>query len=245
MLIWMFRIGLDEIGLYKYLCVVQSLLASYRVLSILRTPFCAKKKSRNAYVETPTRSLGSPTMNLLHTGYQIPLFLLLWMHGQKGYNLRPSLSYIHLWFVGQEAFVWSIIYIEEHIHRFYPIVLLISNEIFDIYTRLYQVNNVLTMTRWHYISSKLQRVLKMVAALPHMASVWAVCSVDCFRASVNGWVWRLAMCRCKCRHVYLCLFTYLCVPRIVEVYFFCLYSFEVFICGRWCTLVCEYTEYHI
>jgi hypothetical protein len=77
----------------------------------------------------------------------LPLFLLMWMHGQKGYNLRLSLSYIHLWFGGEEAFVWSIIYIEEHIRRFYPIVLLISNEIFDIYT-----NCTKWTMSWHWHS---------------------------------------------------------------------------------------------
>jgi hypothetical protein len=64
MLIWMFRTGLDEIGLYKYLC---------GVLSTLRTPFCGKekKKSRNAYADFMLKfqHVGSPTMDLLHTGY--------------------------------------------------------------------------------------------------------------------------------------------------------------------------------
>jgi hypothetical protein len=122
---------------------------------ILKTFWILDRSKHGLYFEMPTRRL---TYKESVAYWILPLFLLMWLHGQKGYNLRLSLSYIHLWFGGEEAFVWSIIYIEEHIRCFYPIVLLISNEIFDIYTRLYQVNNVLTMTQWHYMSSRFQRV---------------------------------------------------------------------------------------
>ena len=68
----------------------------------------------------------------------------------------------------------------------------------------------------------------------------------CFRVRVIGWVCRLAMRRCSCRYIYLCVFIYLYLRHILQVcYVICVSSFQVFICVTWCTCMCECTEYHV
>ena len=68
----------------------------------------------------------------------------------------------------------------------------------------------------------------------------------CFRVRVIGWVCRLAMRRCSCRYIYLCVFIYLYPWHILQVcYVICVSSFQVFICVTWCTCMCECTEYHV
>jgi hypothetical protein len=89
--------------------------------------------------------------------------------------------------------------------------------------------------------------LERRAALPLMTRVWAGCSADCFRVRANGWLWRLAMCCCNCHHIYLGVSIYLVYVRTTysAIISFFEYSFQVFICGTWCTRICEWTEYHV
>jgi len=117
MLIWMFRTGLDEIGLHKHLWVVQTLLASNReCCPFLGLHFVVrKKKSRNAYANFMLKfqHVGSPTMDLLHTGYlcshwsEMPDWNVLTMtqwhyissRFQRGWgqiNFYPDAIYVHL-----------------------------------------------------------------------------------------------------------------------------------------------------